>query len=622
MTRNRSSEFIRGVVAPVGQELAKTALLLALLVVSVSVLLQILRGGGDGDGAWHERLWRTMADAGQDANGLAIAPRFFHAARQSLAIVLAAAALVGLTSFVLGSTFALRPASSVLRLPLTAISAVPAFMFPAVMFIVFGVQVESAWFWPAVCLAVGDFNLAALTGHCFDGLRRELQQPYVRTARALGLSVWSDLWPRAALVALEGLRTRVPHLLGGTVAIEQMYNIHGLGHMALSAVIAERPDYNVLVWIAGLGIVATRALSLIHRVARAVLTPDRNRPTAWSTDGGGVGLAKLWSGGRPAATAVELAANSESWPSPAATEPIERPGPWLRATERLRAYWHLQRANRVKVVLACATVSLGVLLGALVLWGGGYSMLDDTEPLLEPSWQHPLGTNDEREDVLSKIALGGRQMILPLAAALAVAIVIGGVFGTISGLTLRCAADAGMDMFAELCESVPKLVIVLAAITYMSYEHYELKVFLVMGLAFSPILYRAVRDEVGALRTSLFLEASLTLGVSRRRILWTHVLKNHALPVLAVEAASLVGYLLLFDAILGYCGVRQRGEVFTWGSLLGTGLGDLSEQLGAGVAANSMIVWGPFTAMLCAITCSAVIGDALKSLGRSVRFSQ
>src|SRR5262249_30210104 len=151
--------------------------------------------------------------------------------------------------------------------------------------------------------------------------------------------------------------------------------------------------------------------------------------------------------------------------------------------------------------------------------------------------------------------------------------------------------------------------------------HYSLKLFPVMGLAFAPLVYRAVRDEVGALRTSLFLEAAVTLGVSRRRILWTHVLRNHALPVLCLEGTVLAGYLMLYDAILGYCQVRQRGEVFTWGNLLGTGLEDFTNRVEAGLDANPMVVWGPFAAMLVAITTSVLIGDALKSLGRNVRFA-
>ena len=617
LARGTGIRLVLDLATPVIQEAAKTVLLLGLMLISVWALLEIFRGGAE-TGLWHQRLWRTFAEAGLNKNGLPIAPRFFPAAARSLAIVLTAAIMLGGFSLGLGYAFAVRSALSVLRLPLALVSAVPAFMFYYL-----DVPVESTWLWPAACLALGDLNAAALTTHCYNGIRRELNEPYVRTARAQGLSVWSDLWPRAILITLEGIRSRIPHLLGGTVAVEFAFNIHGIGNMALRAVLADRPDYNLLIWIAGLGIVATRVLSLTHRLARNFLTPERGRSSAWSEGGSVAGLLSLVRGSQQSEPSMKTRADDESWLTAAsASSWLSLPTRWGRWTRRLRAYWMLSASNRVKLLFGTATLGAGCVIVAIAAWGGGYSMLDTAQPRLHSSWSHPLGTNENGEDVLSTIALGGRELVPPLLLAVLTAVTLGGFFGTISGLSLGSAADGAMDLYAELWESIPKLILVLAAVTYMSYEHYSLKLYLVIGLAFAPLLYRAVRDEVGALRTSLFLESALTLGVPRRRILWTHVLRNHALPVLCVEGAVLVGYLLLFDAILGFCGVRQRGEVFTWGSLLGTGRDDLTSLLEAGLDANRWIVRGPLAAMLVAIACSVVIGDALKSLGRSVRFSQ
>lgn len=608
---------MRNLATSIAQECIKTLLLLVLLLITVWAILEIFRADL-AVGAWYERLWRTFAGAGLDKDGLPIAPKFFPAARRSLAIVLTAAILLGAGSLGLGFVFSVRPALSVLRLPLGMVSAVPAFMF-----IFLGVPIDSTWLWPAACLTLGDLNAAALTAHCYDGLRRELNLPYVRTARAQGLSVWSDLWPRAILIALEGIRARVPHLLGGTVAVELAFNIHGIGQMARSAVLSARPDYNVLIWIAGLGIIATRVLSLTHRVARRILTPERGRSTAWSNEGLGVGIFALWRGAGSGGFGAAAADSNIEWPTAVQLETAAQyPTGWSRWTRRLSAYWRLSLSNRAKVLFATVTLCAGILLVAVSIWGGSYTMLDTAPLRLHSSWAHPLGTNENGEDVLSTIALGGRELFQPLLAAVITAVMLGGFFGTISGLCLGSLLDLAMDVYAELWESVPKLILVLAAVTYISYTHYSLKLYMIMGLAFAPLLYRAVRDEVGALRTSLFLEAAVTLGVSRGRILWTHVIRNHALPVLFVQGAVLVGYLLLFDAILGFCEVRQRSEVFTWGNLLGTGIDDLTSLRAAGIDANHWIVWGPFLAMLVTITSSAVIGDLLKSLGRSIRFSQ
>ena len=604
----------RFLIAPSLHEIVRTVLLLALLIASVWGLLEIFRGSS-GTGSWPVRLLESFAGAWHDKDGLPIAPRFVPAALRSMAIVLTASLFLGLGALVLGCTFAVYSRWSFLRLPLSLFSAVPAFMFSYI-----GASQESSLLWPAIGLALGDLNAAAMIARCYEGVRRELNQPYIRTARAQGLTVWSDLWPRTTLIALEAVCARLPHLIGGTVAIEFAFNIHGLGQMALTSVLASRPDYNVLVWIAGLGIIATRLLGLVHRIARHVLTPERDRPTPWSERAPSASLFGL--GARP--MAVQRSASHEPrWLS--STTDAEVPGPpssWSRRAQRVRAYWNLSISNRLKVMILAVNVCAGCLLTLLSLWGGGYSMLETSEPRQQCSWRHPLGTNDSGEDMLSAIALGGREMALPLITAVTTAVVLGGIFGTLSGLCLGSIADTVMDLYSELWESVPKLVVVLASITFISYTAYSIKLYLVLGLCFVPLLFRAVRDEVGAMRTSLFIEAALTLGVSRWRLFWTHIFRNHALPVLCVEGTVLVGYLLLFDAILGYCGVRQRGEVFTWGNLLGTGLDDLTRLLDAKMEANPMVAWGPLVATLMAIACVTSVGEAIKSLGRSVRFSQ
>ncbi len=616
--RGANRHFFLALAGPVIYEAAKTLLLLVLMFLSVWSVLEIFRAGC-ATGPWPERLWKTFSESGLDTNGLPIAARFFAAARHSLAIVLPAAVMLAIGSLALGYSFALRPAFSVLRLPVLLLSAVPAFVFPFL-----GVPLESAWFWPAACLALGDLNAGTMVAHCYHGIGRELNLPYVRTARSQGLSVWSDLWPRAVLIAIEGVRSRIPHLLGGTVAIEHVFNIHGLGDMALRSVLSRRPDYNVLIWIAGLGIVATRVLSLIHRLMRQWLTPERGRSAALAEEGLAIGLLTLWRGAGTAKVSGTFSATlGETWMSPTSrAAPDALPGRLARMARRLKAYWNLAGFNRIKVVIASGILCAGLALMGLIVWGGGYTMIETTEPQLPCSMLHLMGTNDSGEDLLSAVALGGRELIPPLITAILTAVVLGGFLGTIAGLMLGSVTDLFMDLYAELWESIPKLILVLAALTYMNFEHYALKLYMLIGLAFLPLIYRAVRDEVGALRTSLFLEAAVTLGVPRRRILWTHVLRNHALPVVFVEGAVIVGYVLLYDAILGFCGVRQRGEVFTWGSLLGMGVEDFSARNAAGLPTNPLIAWGPFVAILLAIGCSTVVGDSLKSLGRHVRFSQ
>ncbi len=654
--QSRASSIARILAGVAVHELARTVLLLVLMALTLWLILEVFCEPGP-ELPWPTRLARTFTQSARDSNGLPIAPRFLAAARVSLAIVLASAVGLGLLSLALGVLFATRPWASVARLPLTLASAVPAFLLPFL-----GFPHESSWFWPAVCLVVGDLNLTSLTAHSYEGVRQELERPHVRTARALGFAVWSDVWPRATLVTLEGLAARIPHLLGGTVAIERAYNLRGLGSLALESVLAARPDYNVLIWIAGLGMVTTRLVHLLHGMARAVLTPARGRPSALARQRRTPAAAVS---SRPSAPASERArdgtaelpgpaARSHAAPPhaadraapgctprasndpPGAAEPAGEPaalpcrvaaapGPpraWQRAARRLRGLWAKSRANRAKVVLAALVVSASALLLGLVSVTPRTdpTRLEIAAPHAPPGRAHPLGTDGAGQDLWWEIAQGARQMALPLAVAVAGTVVLGGVLGTVSGLSLGSAADALLDAYAESLESVPKLILLLAALTYIRFDHYTLKLYTLIAVTFAPLVYRAVRDEVGSLRTSLFLEASRTLGVPRSRIVIRHVLRNHVVPVLCVGGAAVVGYVLLYDAILAYCGVRQYGQVLTWGSLLGTGVDEYERSYG--LAVNPMIVWAPCSVTVLAIACSAVVADAIKSLGRSLRFSR
>jgi peptide/nickel transport system permease protein len=599
-------------ITPLAIEAVRTAALLVLMALTTWGLRSAFQGTS-GSGAWHARLWQTFRDVGYDETGRPIARVFLPAAGRSLSIVFVAAAWLGVGALGVGMASALWPSFSVVRLPLTLLSAIPAFLWPYLL---------DAFRWPlgpALFLAVGDLNAAALTGHCYEGLRRELSQAYVRTSRALGLSLWSDLWPRALVIVLDGLRARLPHLLGGTLAIELTYGIHGVGFLTFHTLTGPRPDYRLLVWVAALGIVAVRTLSLLHRAIAALLT---HRPAAADESSPVTGLSLLAMLGRGTHRASAPHAFRSASPSVPAGAPPQCPGAATRLGRRLLALWRQAPVNRVKMVLAGLLAACGLALAVPVATGTRYTR-DDTWGIHErPSREHLGGTNALGEDVLTTVVLGGRQLVLPLAVVLLAATWIGGVLGAVAGLTVGSPLEIALDLYAEMVESVPKLVLVLAAITFMSFEGYALKLYTVIGLAFAPLMYRAVREEVAVLRRGLFFEASLALGVPAGRVLWHHVLLRHCLPTLLREAAALVALVLLFDAILGFAGVRQYDEVFTWGNQLGAGLDEASKFEGTGLAFNPLVVWAPFTAMLIVIAVATALSDGMKSLGRSVRFGR
>lgn len=92
-----------------------------------------------------------------------------------------------------------------------------------------------------------------------------IRQDYVRTARAKGLPERSVIWKHAfrnsliPMVTLSG--TLLPALLGGSVIIEQIFSIPGMGMLSFEAVLSR--DYNVIMGIATISAFLTLVSLLI-----------------------------------------------------------------------------------------------------------------------------------------------------------------------------------------------------------------------------------------------------------------------------------------------------------------------------------------------------------------------
>lgn len=121
---------------------------------------------------------------------------------------------------------------------------------------------------PAVCLALP--IAAALTRFLTESLRSQLAEPYVTTARALGISrrriVLTQVLPNALPSTVTVLGIQIGHLLGGAVLVEAIFAWPGLGNL-LERAISSR-DYPVvqvmLLFSVGLFVVIQLVTDLVN----------------------------------------------------------------------------------------------------------------------------------------------------------------------------------------------------------------------------------------------------------------------------------------------------------------------------------------------------------------------
>ncbi len=126
---------------------------------------------------------------------------------------------------------------------------------------------------PVVCLTYGGF--AFLSRFARSSILRTVDQDYIMTARAKGLPEWRVLVKHAMRNALIPFVTLIgallPALIGGSVIIEEIFSIPGMGRLGFESVLSR--DYPVIMAIAFISALLTLLGMLVSDMLCAVVDP-------------------------------------------------------------------------------------------------------------------------------------------------------------------------------------------------------------------------------------------------------------------------------------------------------------------------------------------------------------
>jgi len=185
--------------------------------------------------------------------------------------------------------------------------------------------------------------------------------------------------------------------------------------------------------------------------------------------------------------------------------------------------------------------------------------------LAAPSLAHPFGTDDLGRDILSRILVATRiSMLVPLESV-AVAVVLGLPAGLVAGYS---ASRAGMvlNFLADVLMSFPPLLL---AVAFIAVRGPGLtNAMIAVGLIFAPRLFRIARAATQEVMAETYIEAARAIGSSPLQILFWHVLRNMAGPVI-VYISFAMGTALLIEASLSFLGLGVQPPEAGWGSMLG-----------------------------------------------------
>ena len=220
---------------------------------------------------------------------------------------------------------------------------------------------------------------------------------------------------------------------------------------------------------------------------------------------------------------------------------------------------------------------------------------------LSPGGSHPLGTDENGFDELGRIMVGGQSALEIGAFASVVAIVIGTLYGAISGL-VGGILDGVMMRFVDVLLSIPYLLIVLVLST--KYSGTVISISIVLGIFSWLAPARLVRGEVLTLRERDFVVAAETMGASRMRLIFRHLIPN-AMSVTIVNVTFLLADSIIILALLGFLGFGLQFPHTSWGDMLG----NAQQYVEQG---QWWLVYPVGGFLVAVVLCANLIGDALR----------
>lgn len=260
------------------------------------------------------------------------------------------------------------------------------------------------------------------------------------------------------------------------------------------------------------------------------------------------------------------------------TTPVSQPTPPSTGadTSAARRRTSARRRPRAKLVAALTIVGLYVVVALLAPWIRPYDPLaqDVVNSLQGPSGDHWFGTDELGRDVLSRVLTAAR-IDLPVAA---LATMLPCLLGTVLGLVAGYVGgwfDAVVMRVSDLLQAFPMYILMIVLVFSLGPGVRSLLIsFTVIGWV---VYARLIRSEVMRIRSSEYVVAAVTAGLSSARIIVRHVLPNTVKQSLVYLTSDLV-FAVTALAAFSFLGFGVQQPTPEWGSMIAAAQPYIEEQ--------------------------------------------
>lgn len=252
---------------------------------------------------------------------------------------------------------------------------------------------------------------------------------------------------------------------------------------------------------------------------------------------------------------------------------------WIAVDQsvRARSFW-VETGRRFihnRTGVVASAIVVGLALSAVLA-----PVLSPYDPLIgEPIERlqnigaagHPLGTDEQGRDMLSRILYGGRLSLAAGFVPTVAAALIGTVIGVTAGM-LRGVVGTVLMRLMDVLYAFPAILLAIAVGSALGPG--LTNTIIAVTIVYIPPVARVAEASTRRIVVQEFIEAARLSGAGRVRTAWTQILPN-VLNEIIVYASGLVGVAMIIAASLSFLGLGSPPPAPEWGYMLNSLRGNL-----------------------------------------------
>nr|WP_303103623.1 ABC transporter permease [Megamonas funiformis] len=256
--------------------------------------------------------------------------------------------------------------------------------------------------------------------------------------------------------------------------------------------------------------------------------------------------------------------------------PLEREILQVQKKEETLGYWQDAWIRLKKNKMALLGLIIIVCLIIVAIFGPIFSSHTYDEQNLmmtnsSPSWEHWFGTDNLGRDIFIRVLYGARISLAIGIVASLLNLFIGVIYGGIAGF-FGGKIDRIMMNIVDILYSVPTLLYVILLMVIL--KPGLINIFIALGIGYWLQMARIVRGQILSMKEQEFILAARTIGVSKKRILFRHLLPN-AMGAIIVTMTLAIPDAIFTEAFLSFIGLGVSAPMASWGVLASEGVNNL-----------------------------------------------